>query len=89
MLDVMSMRQFLILTSDLMTSDLLGSSLRPAAISGTTDRHLVTRDQPCDGPQNQMALFIRSIFDEHVLNFQMLKSVAIGGAALPSRRFTW
>jgi chromosome partitioning protein len=78
MLDVMSMCQFLI-----MTSDLLGVV---ASVGGNMNydwlRYLVTRYEPGDGPQNQMVSFMRSIFGDHVLNYPMLKSTAISDAGI-------
>ena len=78
MLDVMSMCQFL-----LMTSDLLGV-VADAGGNMNYDwlRYLVTRYEPGDGPQNQMVSFMRSLFGEHVLNHAMLKSTAISDAGL-------
>jgi chromosome partitioning protein len=78
MLDVMSMCQFLIMTSDL---------LRVVANAGGNMgydwmRYLVTRYEPGDGPQNQMVAFMRSMFGDHVLNFEMLKSTAISDAGI-------
>ncbi|HMY18199.1 MAG TPA: plasmid partitioning protein RepA [Polyangium sp.] len=78
MLDVMSMCQFL-----LMTSNLLGVV---AEAGGNMEydwlRYLVTRYEPGDGPQNQMVSFMRSLFGEHVLNHAMLKSTAISDAGV-------
>lgn len=78
MLDVMSMCQFL-----LMTSDLLGVV---AEAGGDMDydwiRYVVTRYEPGDGPQNQMVTFMRSMFGEHVLNHPVLKSTAISDAGI-------
>ncbi|MFC2970521.1 plasmid partitioning protein RepA [Acidimangrovimonas pyrenivorans] len=78
MLDVMSMCQFL-----LMTSNLLGV-VAEAGGDMTYDwmRYLVTRYEPGDGPQNQMVSFMRSMFGEHVLNHTVLKSTAISDAGL-------
>jgi chromosome partitioning protein len=78
MLDVMSMCQFLIMTSDL---------LRVVAKNGGNMgydwmRYLVTRYEPGDGPQNQMVSFMRSLFGDHVLNYPMLKSTAISDAGI-------
>jgi len=78
MLDVMSMCQFLIMTSDL---------LRVVANAGGNMgydwmRYLITRYEPGDGPQNQMVTFMRSMFGDHVLNFPMLKSTAISDAGI-------
>ncbi|MDA4630686.1 plasmid partitioning protein RepA, partial [Escherichia coli] len=76
MLDVMSMSQFLHMTSDLLAV--------VENAGGKTDydwmRYLVTRFEPNDGPQNQMAGFMRSIFGNRVLENEMLKSTAISDA---------
>ncbi len=78
MLDVMSMCQFL-----LMTSNLLGVvSEAGADMSYDWLRYLVTRYEPGDGPQNQMVSFMRSMFGEHVLNHTVLKSTAISDAGI-------
>ena len=78
MLDVMSMCQFLI-----MTSDLLGVVAKAGGNMGYDWlRYLITRYEPGDGPQNQMVSFMRSMFGEHVLNFPMLKSTAISDAGI-------
>lgn len=78
MLDVMSMCQFLIMTSDLLTV--------VAEAGGNMNydwmRYLITRYEPGDGPQNQMVSFMRSMFGDHVLNFPMLKSTAISDAGI-------
>ncbi len=78
MLDVMSMAQFLLMMSDVMTH------LRAAGGNMGYDwlRYLVTRYEPSDGPQTQMVAFLRSLFGEHVLTSPMLKSVAISDAGL-------
>lgn len=78
MLDVMSMCQFL-----LMTSNLLGV-VADAGGNMNYDwlRYLVTRYEPGDGPQNQMVSFMRSLFGDHVLNHPVLKSTAISDAGL-------
>lgn len=76
--DVMSMCQFL-----LMTSNLLGV-VADAGADMTYDwmRYLVTRYEPGDGPQNQMIGFMRALFGENVLNHPVLKSAAISDAAI-------
>lgn len=78
MLDVMSMCQFL-----LMTSNLLGVV---ADAGGSMDydwmRYVITRYEPGDGPQNQMVSFMRSMFGENVLNHPVLKSTAISDAGI-------
>ena len=78
MLDVMSMCQFLLMTSDL---------LRVVANAGGNMgydwmRYVITRYEPGDGPQNQMVSFMRSMFGDHVLNYPMLKSTAISDAGI-------
>lgn len=81
MLDVMSMNQFLAMTSDLL--DVVADA------GGSTDfdwmNYLITRFEPGDGPQNQMAAFLRSIFGQHVLNHSVLKSTAISDAGLTNQ----
>lgn len=81
MLDVMSMNQFLAMTSDL---------LDEIASVGAADRNnwmrfLITRFEPTDGPQNQMVALLRSMFDEHVMVNPMLKSTAISDAGLTNQ----
>jgi chromosome partitioning protein len=78
MLDVMSMCQFL-----LMTSNLLGVVAEAGGnMSYDWMRYLVTRYEPGDGPQNQMVSFMRSMFGEYVLNHPVLKSTAISDAGI-------
>ena len=78
MLDVMSMCQFL-----LMTSNLLGVvSEAGGDMSYDWMRYVITRYEPGDGPQNQMVSFMRSMFGEHVLNHSVLKSTAISDAGI-------
>ena len=78
MLDVMSMCQFL-----LMTSNLLGVVADAGGdMSYDWLRYVVTRYEPGDGPQNQMVSFMRSMFGEHVLNHTVLKSTAISDAGI-------
>lgn len=78
MLDVMSMCQFL-----LMTSNLLGVVAEAGGdMSYDWLRYLVTRYEPGDGPQNQMVSFMRALFGEHVLNHTVLKSTAISDAGI-------
>lgn len=78
MLDVMSMCQFL-----LMTSNLLGVvSEAGGSMSYDWMRYVITRYEPGDGPQNQMVSFMRSMFGEHVLNHAVLKSTAISDAGI-------
>lgn len=81
MLDVMSMNQFLAMTSAL---------LDEIAEAGAQDRnnwmrYLVTRFEPTDGPQNQMVAFLRSMFGEDVLVNPMLKSTAVSDAGITNQ----
>lgn len=81
MLDVMSMNQFLAMTSNL---------LREIENAGARFkfhwmRYLITRFEPSDGPQNQMVGYLRSIFGENVLNFPMLKTTAVSDAGLTNQ----
>lgn len=81
MLDVMSMNQFLA-----MTSDLLDEIANHGARSDYKwMRYLITRFEPSDGPQNQMVAFLRSIFGENVLIHPMLKSTAVSDAGLTNQ----
>ena len=78
MLDVMSMCQFL-----LMTSNLLGVVAEAGGdMSYDWMRYVITRYEPGDGPQNQMVSFMRSMFGDNVLNHTVLKSTAISDAGL-------
>ena len=45
-------------------------------------RYLITRYEATDGPQTDMAAFIRSLFGRNVLTNPMLKSVAVSDAGL-------
>jgi chromosome partitioning protein len=78
MLDVMSMCQFLIMTSDLL------AVVARAGGNMTYDwmRYLVTRYEPSDGPQTQMVGFMRSLFEDRMLTNAMLKSTAISDAGI-------
>ena len=78
MLDIMSMCQFL-----LMTSELLGVVAKAGGnMQYDWMRYLVTRHEPTDGPQTQMVAFMRSLFGERVLTNAMVKSTAISDAAI-------
>ncbi|MCA0401828.1 MAG: plasmid partitioning protein RepA [Proteobacteria bacterium] len=78
MLDVASMSQFLFMTSDLL------AVVREAGGDLSFDflRYLITRHEPNDGPQAQIAAFLRTQFGERVLTNAMLKSTAIADAGL-------
>lgn len=66
-----------------MTSDLL-SVVEEAGGTLNFDflRYLVTRFEPNDGPQTQIAGFLRTQFGDRVLTAPMLKSTAISDAGL-------
>ena len=78
MLDVASMSQFLFMTSDLL------SVVREAGGTMNFDflRYLITRYEPNDGPQTQIAGFLRAQFGDRVLTHPMVKSTAISDAGL-------
>jgi chromosome partitioning protein len=78
MLDVASMNQFLLMTSDLL------SVVREAGGDLRFDwfRYLATRHEPNDAPQTNMLGFLRSLFGERVLTHPALKSTAITDAGL-------
>jgi chromosome partitioning protein len=78
MLDIMSMCQFLIMTSDLL------SVVRSAGGELDYDfiRYLVTRYEPSDAPQTKIVAFMRSMFQDRVLTHPMLKSTAVSDAGL-------
>ncbi|NTF52713.1 plasmid partitioning protein RepA [Agrobacterium rhizogenes] len=78
MLDVMSMSQFLTMTSELM------SVVERAGGRTSYDwmRYLVTRFEPNDGPQSQMTGFMRAIFGNRMLHNAMLKSTAVADAGV-------
>jgi len=78
MLDVASMCQFLLMTSDLL------SVVRKAGGQLNYDflRYLVTRYEPQDGPQTQVVGLLRSLFAERVLTNPMVKTTAISDAGL-------
>ncbi len=78
MLDVASMAQFLQLASSLMSA--------VAEVGGSPDwnfmKFLITRHEPNDGPQTQMAAFLRTMFGEDVLTRTFVKSSAVSDAGL-------
>lgn len=78
MLDVMSMSQFLAMTSELM------SVVERAGGRTSYDwmRYLVTRFEPNDSPQSQMTGFMRAIFGNRMLQNPMLKSTAVSDAGV-------
>ncbi|MEO0387907.1 MAG: plasmid partitioning protein RepA [Pseudomonadota bacterium] len=78
MLDVASMNQFLLMTADLM------AVVEDAGANVELDffRYVLTRFEPRDGPQAQVAGFLRSLFGERVLTNSMVKSTALADAGL-------
>lgn len=84
MLDVLSMAQFLTMLADIL--DVIAKVPNAPRNSMMFDwhRYLITRFEPTDGPQHQMALFLRAMFGGYVLNNATLKSTAISDAGLTS-----
>lgn len=78
MLDVMSMSQFLLMTSNLLEV-VAGAG---GDMSYDWLRYVITRYEPSDGPQTQMVSFLRALFGEHVLETPVLKSTAITDAGI-------
>ncbi|MDR6635281.1 chromosome partitioning protein [Phyllobacterium sp. 1468] len=78
MLDVASMSQFLFMTADLL------AVVREAGGDLNFDfmRYLITRFEPNDAPQQQIAGFLRSLFGERVLTNSVVKSTAFSDAGL-------
>ena len=85
MLDVLSMAQFLTMLADIL--DVIAKVPNAPKNSMMFDwhRYLITRFEPTDGPQHQMALFLRAMFGGYVLNNPTLKSTAISDAGLTSQ----
>lgn len=79
MLDVASMSQFLKLTTETM-SVISSSTKRPQEYDFV--KFLITRYEPSDGPQTQMASYLRHILGKQVLINPMLKSTAISDAGM-------
>jgi chromosome partitioning protein len=78
MLDVASMAQFLQLASSLM------ATIADVGATPNWDfmKFLITRFEPNDGPQTQMAAFLRTMFGDDVLTRTFLKSSAVSDAGL-------
>lgn len=79
MLDIASMSQFLRQTGELFET-IEGHVGRP--VKWDFIKFLLTRYEPSDGPQTQMAAYLRSILPGHVLTEPMLKSTAISDAGI-------
>lgn len=78
MVDVASMSQFLLMTSDLL------SVVRKAGGDLQHDfiKYVVTRHEPFDAPQSQIVALLRNLFSDDVLAATILKSTAIADAGL-------
>lgn len=78
MVDVASMSQFLLMTSDVMAViEEAGGRLDYDVI-----RYVVTRHDPNDVPETQIVALLRNLFGEDVLNATVWKSTAIANAGL-------
>ncbi|GGG42905.1 plasmid partitioning protein RepA [Chelatococcus composti] len=78
MVDVASMNQFLLMTSDLMSVvEEYGGRLDHDFI-----RYVITRHDPNDVPETQIVALLRSLFGEDVLRATAWKSTAIANAGL-------
>ncbi len=78
MVDIASMSQFLLMTSDLMSVvRKAGGDLRHDFI-----RYVITRHEPHDGPQSQVVALLRGLFADEVLAATVWKSTAIADAGL-------
>ncbi|MDE4914991.1 plasmid partitioning protein RepA [Methylobacterium sp. 092160098-2] len=78
MVDVMSMAQFLLMTSDYMRI----VAERGVKLNLDFSRYLVTRYEPGDAPQNDMLNLMRTMFGDHVMKNPMLKTTAVADANL-------
>lgn len=79
MFDVASMAQFLKLAGELFETI---EQLTGKPVSWDFFKFLLTRFEPSDAPQTQMAAYLRSILLGHVLTEPMLKSTAISDAGI-------
>lgn len=78
MLDIASMNQFLQMTAGLLSVvSNYGASLEYDHL-----KFLITRFEPSDGPQAQMAGFLRALFADQVMTNTFLKSTAVSDAGL-------
>jgi len=78
MLDIASMNQFLQMTAGLLNVvSSYGASLEYDYL-----KFLITRFEPSDGPQAQMAGFLRALFTDQVMTHTFLKSTAVSDAGL-------
>jgi chromosome partitioning protein len=79
MLDIASMSQFLKLASETVKAVEEATGNR---VSWDFIKFLITRYEPSDGPQTQMAAYLRSILVNQVMTEPMLKSTAISDAGM-------
>lgn len=78
MVDVASMNQFLLMTSDVMAViEEAGGSLEYDFL-----RYIITRHDPNDVPETQIVALLRNLFGEDVLGATVWKSTAIANAGL-------
>jgi len=79
MLDIASMSQFLKLASETIKAveEAIGRQ-----VSWDFVKFLITRYEPSDGPQTQMAGYLRSVLVNQVMTEPMLKSTAISDAGM-------
>ena len=81
MLDVASMNQFLAMTSDLLSViERAGGQLRQDFF-----RYLLTRHNPHDMPQVNVATLLRTLFSSHVCISPVLETTAIANAGLEKK----
>ena len=81
MLDVASMNQFLAMTSDLLAViEGAGGTIRQDFF-----RYLLTRHNPHDLPQVNVATLLRTLFSEHVCVTPVLETTAIANAGLEKK----
>ena len=84
MLDIESLSSFMRMTGELLEAiDQNGLSMR-----WDFQKFVLSRYEPHDGPQMQLAAFLRNLFGADVLRAEMLKSTAIGDAGL-TRQALW
>lgn len=79
MLDIASMSQFLKLASETIKAVEEATGRR---VSWDFVKFLITRYEPSDGPQTQMAGYLRSVLAGQVMTEPMLKSTAISDAGM-------
>lgn len=79
MLDIASMSQFLKLASETIKAVEEAIGRR---VTWDFVKFLITRYEPSDGPQTQMAAYLRSILTGQVMTEPMLKSTAISDAGM-------